>query len=223
LSKTQVPPQPRLAPTTHDAGKEALRAFISYSHSDAKAVQHLLRHVSPNVSHELRVSFDSDHAVTAGSTWNDEIANAIAQSSIFILCMSAQYLNSRFLYYQELPAIRQRLNIGNSLIIPVILSPCAWWGFVGDIQVSPVRNGRVKPITEWTPQEKGYQAAADQIMEAIRFHLGLTVKTKGQTAAPRSFSARRLGPVTLPGPHRLSPDAIDRAVETLIRSPGKEE
>ena len=192
------------------------RGFVSYSRADREPVQRLLRHLSPVAQHEFGVSFWSDSSITAGSLWDHEIANAIAQADIFILCMTADYLASEYLYYREFPAIRKRLDASNGLILPVILKDCAWWGFVGDFQVAPVKNGRIVPISNWHPQENGFHAAAVQITDAIRTHIGLTV-TKNEMS-PTGIMRRtpRLVPVTPSGPHRVSPDDIDRAVRTVI-------
>ena len=179
------------------------RGFVSYSHEDRDAVEHLLRHLKPVASVELGISFWSDSAVTAGSRWADETAIAIERADVFIVCMSAAYLASKYVYYREFPAIKERRETAGALMIPVILKPCSWWGFVGDLQVAPVRDGRVLPISQWRPQYSGYHAAAEQIGAAMRVHLGLT---KAKPEMPPTERGRLPPPVesSAPsGPHRV--------------------
>jgi hypothetical protein len=197
-------------------GLPKTHGFVSYSYEDRDAVQQLLQHLKPVASFELGISLWSDSAVTAGSRWAEEIATAIERADVFILCMSAAYLASEYVYYQELPAIRERGETSCALILPVILKPCSWWGFVGDRQVAPTKHGRVVPISEWRPQYNGYHAAADQIGEAMRQYFGLA---KAKPEMPPTEHFRPSAPLesSAPsGPHRVSPDDIDRAVGKVI-------
>lgn len=196
--------------------KRAARGYVSYSYDDHEPVQRLLQHLLPRAQRELGVSFGDDRSITSGSHWDHEIAATIARADIFILCMTADYLGSKYLYYREFPAIRERHNASKALVIPVILRPCSWWGFVSDFRVAPTRNGRVKPISEWRPQENGYLAAVDQIIDAIRAHLGLPVTKDDVSPTEVIRRTPRLAPVTLPGPHRVSPEDIDRVVAAVV-------
>ncbi len=141
--------------------------YISYSHDDRKYAERLSRHLLPAVWEELGIDFWMDNSIAAGDRWDENISGVLAQANVFVVCMSANYLASEFIYNIELPTIRKRSRLSHGLIIPVILKPCSWWGFVDDLQVIPTRNGRVVPISDWRPQENGYHEAAVQVVRAV--------------------------------------------------------
>lgn len=178
-------------------------------------VHRLLSRLTPAVD-ALGISFWSDNAIGAGSHWDAEIEKQIGQTDIFLACMSAAYLGSRYLYYTEFPALMERGNSKDVLVIPVILTDCPWWGFVGDYQATPTRQGRVVPIANWRPREAGINAAALQIINAIRAYLGLDVVSDERLVRPIKHKASQSHPIMPSGPHRLSPDDIDRAVKAII-------
>jgi hypothetical protein len=201
---------------TASHGLSDLRGYISYSHEDLDMVRRLSSHLIPAARTELGIEFWTDASIKAGRLWSEEISDAIARANIFILCMSADYLASEFLYHVELPAIRQRSLSSDALIVPLIMRQCAWWGFVGDFQAVPTHNGRVLPIANWRPRENGYRQAAVEIMQAVRHHF---LVSAGQPVSAglkiKSGKPRAIQPAP-PGPHRVSPLDIDRAVETVI-------
>jgi hypothetical protein len=197
-------------------GAAGARAFVSYSHEDRKSVDPLLLALKPAAKRALGVSVWNDSEITAGIQWARETELAIQQADVVILCMSPAYLGSKYLYYQELPAIRERGDTSRALVVPVILQACAWWGFVGDFHVVPTRDGRVLPISEWPSPKAGYQAATVQIVDAIRTHFHSTV-TKDEILPPAGIRMTpRLGRAAPSGPHRLSPEEIDRAVGAVV-------
>lgn len=203
----------------HDAAGQGLSdayGFISYSHDDREYVQRLSRHLLPAARAELGIDFWLDDSITAGDRWNETMSDVLARANIFVLCMSANYLASEFIYNAELPTIKKRSRVSQGLMIPVILKSCSWWGFVGDLQVVPTRNERVLPISNWRPQEDGYHEATSQIIHAIRQHFVLTLTENERLEAKiRSKAPRRIQPAPR-GPHTVSPRDIDRAVKTVI-------
>ena len=189
-------------------GASGARGYMSYSHDDHEAVQRLSRHLIPSARAVLGIDFWTDAAVTAGGHWSKMVADALARANVFVLCMSANYLASEFLYNIEFPAIKARIETSGALAIPVILSPCSWWGFVGDYQAVPARGGRIVPISNWRPLEDGFREAATQVIHGIEHHLRPQVgKSELQ---PRPI------PPAPDGHHKIAPRDIDRAVEAVV-------
>jgi hypothetical protein len=179
-------------------------------------VRRLSLHLIPAARAELGVDFWTDASVTAGSSWTEMHGDIIPHASVFILCMSADYLASEFVYNAELPTIIKQSWSRGALVIPVILRPCAWWGFVGDLQVVPTNKGRVIPVSDWHPHEKGYFRAAFEIIQGIRSHLSLSAGQSEPSEPKTVFTGPRPIQPAPPGPHRVSPPDIDRAVKTVI-------
>jgi len=193
-----------------------VRGFISYSHKDQAPVQRLAMHLIPAARAEWGIDFWRDDSTTAGTLWSEVHAEAVAQASVFIVCMSANYLASQFIYNTELPTIKKQSRVRGALIIPVILAPCSWWGFVDDLQVVPKNKGHVSPISNWHPHERGYAQATVEVIQGIRRYLADLKQQSKQSVARGEVRVTRHIQAPAPGIHRVPPRDIDRAVKTVI-------
>lgn len=196
-------------------GLSGVYGFISHSHHDRDYVHRFCQHLLP-AAQELGVDFWVDDSIAAGERWNAEMSKVMAGANVFVLCMSVDYLASEFVYNTEIPTIRKRCVSSGGLIVPVILKRCSWWGFVGDIQAAPTRNGRVLPISDWRPRDNGFHEAALRVIDAILHHFADKGIRTEQPEAEIAGTTRRVIQPSPPGPHRLSPSEIDRAVKTVI-------
>ncbi len=195
----------------HNTGRRPLHGFVSYAHEDRHMVNRLRTHLTQTTREGLVDAFRSDESLAAGDVWSEHLANQIAGADLFLICLSAAYIASEFRDRFETPRIRHREDEVNALIIPVVLRDCAWWGFADNLQVVPTVRGHIRPISAWKPAESGYAQAAAQIHAAIKVHMGLV---------PRPVAPPHI-PVKTPklsydGPHRLSDEAIDRAVRGVF-------
>ncbi len=176
-------------------------------------VDKLLMHLRP-----VKEKFDLDifqvNGINPGSTWDSQIMNAIAAADVFILCLSPAFLASQYTYYVELPAIRRRANEAGAIVVPVLLEACAWWGWMGDWQVSPMRGHKPVPVADWKSTDAGIRAAVSDIRHAIAVHLGLEQPTPIPT---RPIPVPREALDAL-GPGKLSPSAIQAAVAADLAS-----
>lgn len=190
--------------------------FVSYSHEDRKMVEQLQKHLAPIARFGLLSDLWLDHSLATGDTWSAEIAGRIDSSDIFVICLSAHYIASEYIYSVELRAILRRYEAVHGLILPVVLRPCSWWGFVEDFQAVPIWHGRIRPISMWKPVELGYRTAAEQIRAALERHFGLTTTTETLPDPPPLRKSPPWPTLSYQGPDRLSDDAIDRAVQSVL-------
>ena len=144
-----------------------MKGFISYAHADQAMFQVFHTHLK-GIERVLDVRFWADTSIGGGAHWNDEIAQAIAESDIFILLLSPDWLASDYIEKHEEPAIRARYNPKTGLICPVILRRCDWTDIVPDLQGIPTHGRKVVPIDDWRPKEHGYDAARAEIKAEIR-------------------------------------------------------
>jgi NB-ARC domain/TIR domain len=95
--------------------------FVSYSHHDAQWVQRLTVLLKPLVRRKrLRLWADTD--IRVGDEWHPDILRAIERSSVALLLVSADFLDSDFIMEQELPAlITQGVRLA-----PVLVGDCFW-------------------------------------------------------------------------------------------------
>ena len=101
------------------------KAFISYSHNDHRFLAELQMHLGYFVR-EGRIDFWDDTKVTPGSQWREEIKAAIDSARVAILLVSADFLNSDFLFKDELPPLLTAAEDEGAAIWPVIIRPCAF-------------------------------------------------------------------------------------------------
>jgi hypothetical protein len=117
-------------------------------------------------SNELHVW--SDDQLGAGSDWRAEIESGLAEASIAILLISANFLTSTFVRRTEVPALLERHRREGLVIIPLIAKACAWRDveWLAQLQVRPA-DGR--PV--WRPNgdsEGALATVASEIADRIR-------------------------------------------------------
>ena len=97
------------------------KVFISYSHKDEKWMDEFLKHLHPYMlKDEFEIWSDSD--IYPGEDWEQAIERSLHSSDVFVLLISADYLNSDFIKNSEIPSILDISKKKNTIIIPVILS-----------------------------------------------------------------------------------------------------
>jgi hypothetical protein len=110
--------------------------FISYSRRDQEFVTRLAADLDARVA---GVWFDQS-AIQAGEKWHDEILEGIRDCKAFILVLSPDAIESRYVREE----VNKALELGKT-IFPVIYRPAKWTGefesLVRDIQTLDLRSG----------------------------------------------------------------------------------
>jgi TIR domain-containing protein len=99
------------------------KAFISYSHRDARHLERLHVHLAYYIRNGLVDAWD-DTKILPGTAWREELYKAILSAKVAILLVSADFLASRFIAENELPPLLVAAQTDGAIILPVILSPC---------------------------------------------------------------------------------------------------
>ncbi len=104
---------------TADGGWDGI--FVSYSHHDAVWAQRFEKVLKPLVrSRRLRLWVDTD--IRVGNRWHPEIIRAIGRSSVALLLVSVDFLDSDFIMDEELPTL-----IGQGVrLASVLVGDCLW-------------------------------------------------------------------------------------------------
>jgi hypothetical protein len=149
-----------------------MNGFVSYAHDDAREFSALRRHLKA-LKRGFSLALWTDHKIAAGTVWEAAIADAIADAQVFVLLLSPSFIESDYVFEKELPAIRDRRKSGGALVLPVVVKRCQWQWIVGQLQAVPMTDeGRLRPITEWKPQDHGCDRATHQMAAAIAKHFG---------------------------------------------------
>jgi TIR domain len=151
------------------------KGFISYAHDDYAAFNELKTQLRA-IERAFKIEFWADKRISAGNYWSDKIADAIEAAQIHILMFSPAFIGSDYIFEHELPAIGRKLTKGD-LVLPVVISRCAWAAFIGVLQAVPADpRGRLLPVFDWRPRRNGYDAAREQIWSSLATQFGAPPK-----------------------------------------------
>ena len=121
------------------------RIFIAYSRKDLAQLEQLRT--------QLRVLERRDHChifydgvIQPGEKWEPRIKDELHRADIFVLLVTAEFLDSDYVNDIELPTILQREQDGTAKVFPVILRQCLWqYSELGDFQAVLFQD---RPIEE---------------------------------------------------------------------------
>lgn len=148
--------------------KMANSAFISYSHTDEKALERLHKHLAM-LRRDGDLSTWSDHKLLPGSKLGGDINLNLEKSAIFLALLSPDYLDSNYCYEKEFQHALKLAEAGRLRIVPVILEPCDWLASPFSEFMALPKDG--KPISEWTNQNNAYLDVVTglrRLLEAMR-------------------------------------------------------
>jgi TIR domain len=118
--KASVLPESAQSATAISGGRG--KVFVSYSHRDRKWLDRLLVHLKP-LERAGYLDVWEDSRIAPGTTWKEEIDNALRASQIAVLLISADFLASDFIADNEVPQLLLNAHERGTIIMPVIVSP----------------------------------------------------------------------------------------------------
>lgn len=170
-----------------------MKAFISYSHRDAAALERLHAHLAILRREQLIESW-FDREILAGAELNQAIAQQMEASNLFLLLVSPDFLNSSYCYDVEMKSALEKHESGEARVVPIIVEPCDWTATpLGRLKAVP-KDG--KPIAEWTNANTAYLDIVQELRRIAQADVQSPTKSR-QSAAPNlsasqeSPSARR--------------------------------
>jgi CheY-like chemotaxis protein len=115
--------------------------FISYSRLDEAEKDKLVSHLEVLQGTGL-FSLWSEDCIGVGKNWQMEMAQAIAETKVAVLLVSANFLNSQLVLRREIPELLRRHHAEELIVIPVIARACAWKAidWLRELSVRP-KNG----------------------------------------------------------------------------------
>jgi hypothetical protein len=144
------------------------RIFVSYSHRDAEWLQQLQAHLKPFERAGLIDRWDDTH-LQPGDPWEEKIQEALASARVAVLLVSPHFLASDFIMDRELPPLLEAARRGETLLLPVVLSPCRYWA-VPQLSAYQAVNDPARPLVDCGPgdRERVWVRLAETIESALR-------------------------------------------------------
>lgn len=101
------------------------RIFIAYSRQDLPQLEQLRTQLRVLERREFCHIF-YDGVIQAGEKWEPRIKEELHRADIYLLLVTAEFLDSNYVNDIELPTILQREREGTARVLPVILRQCLW-------------------------------------------------------------------------------------------------
>lgn len=102
-----------------------MRAFISYSHKDADLLTKLHEHLSALRRQGMIVTW-TDREISAGGLIDAEVGDALEQADLYLLLVSAAFIESNYCFEREFARALERQKAGVARIVPIIARECDW-------------------------------------------------------------------------------------------------
>ena len=99
--------------------------FICYAHEDEAFKNALTRHLAGLKRCGLIDPWD-DRCIEGGDEWRTDIEIAIDGCQLAVLLVSSAFIDSDFIYSDELGRLLERHRRDGIRLLPIIVKPCAW-------------------------------------------------------------------------------------------------
>jgi nucleoside phosphorylase len=174
--------QLRFSTLAKEAGKVATlvrrKVFISYSHKDTRWLNRLRIHLKP-IEREGIIDLWDDTKIAAGVQWKGAIFEALETSKVAVLLISPDFLASDFIAEHELPTLLTQAASGETVVIPIIVSPCLFQETA--LSTFQAVNSPKKPLSTLSTPER--EQVLVNVAEAIIQHLAGVDRNKAEKEA----------------------------------------
>lgn len=137
--------------------------FFSYSHKDETLRDQLETQLAA-LKRQRVIATWHDREIGAGEEFDKVIDGHINAAEIILLLVSPDFLASDYCYEREMLRAMERHELGEAVVIPVILRACDWQGTpFGKLQAAPT-DGR--PVTQWPDRDQAFLEVARAIRGA---------------------------------------------------------
>ena len=145
-----------------------VRIFISYSHKDSAHKDKLEKQLTRFMAG--RGEIWQDLLINAGDIWKEEIWIALHQSDLVLFLMSADAIDSGFIFEVELKKTYKRHEKGEVVFIPIFLRDCKWQEIndLARFQVIPRDNKPMIHNTLWASEDEPFKIVADEIIRTVK-------------------------------------------------------
>lgn len=145
------------------------RLFVSYSHKDRKYFEELASHLAI-LERQGVIGHWHEKVIAPGEVWDAAISAQIEEADIILALVSADWLASAYVSDMELTKALERSNVGQAVIIPVIIRACDWTqSQLGLFHALPYDGKPIASMTNpdeaWLQVVKGIQSAAEQLYQ----------------------------------------------------------
>lgn len=137
---------------------------FSYAHADEALRNELEKHLSP-LKRMGRISTWHDRRIVPGEEFAGQIDHHFAAANIILLLVSSDFIASDYCYQIEMKNALERHELGEAVVIPVILRPCAWHQLPFGKLLAATVDG--KPIVQFPSYDDGFVQVVEAVSRAL--------------------------------------------------------
>lgn len=141
------------------------KLVFSYSHVDETLRNELEKHLSP-LRRQGLIEAWHDRRIVAGQEFDKEIGRHFEEADLVLLLVSPDFINSDYCYDVEMTRAVERHNIGQAIVIPVILRLCHWHDLPFGKLLAATPDG--KPVTQYLSLDEGFFHVVSAVKEALK-------------------------------------------------------
>src|SRR5581483_6686187 len=148
---------------------QTVSIFYSYSHLDESLRNELSKHLS-SLRRNCWIREWHDRLILPGDNWANLISLHLECADIILLLLSADFLNSDYIWNVEYRRAMQRHEAGDARVLGVLLRPVVLEPLpIKDLQLLPKD---AKPVTEWPNPDSAFKNIGEGILKVV-----LTLRT----------------------------------------------
>jgi CheY-like chemotaxis protein len=138
--------------------------FYSYAHEDEALRDELNKHLKIMERRGVIRSWH-DRKIVAGDGWEGEIDSNLSAADLILLLISADFVNSDYIWSKELAGALQRHERGEASVVPVMLRAV-------DIEEAPFAQlqglpSDLRPVTSWPNRDEAWTDVAKGIRRTV--------------------------------------------------------
>ncbi len=141
-----------------------IQVFYSYAHKDEIFRRELEKHLS-NLRQQGFIQAWHDRMIVAGSDWAFDIDTHLNSSSLILLLISPDFMESDYCLSIEMTRAMELHKAGEAYVVPILLRPVDWEGApFAKLQVLPTG---ARPITVWEDLDQAFLNVSRGIRQVI--------------------------------------------------------
>ena len=211
--------------------KTPINIFVSYSSRDRELRELLVDGLKGHLTHRGDFEYQTwtDTQIDLGANWEDEINQALQQSNVALLLVSANFAASNFINKKELPEFFKKQKEEGALILPVLVRQYEFQYFESLSTLNffktyypeygfnkPIERNKLLPFDKLAENEQTTDAQlnnyfaklASYIHTAVTNHFGRTQTGAEQTGAEQTGAVQT--EIKIPNGKVSSPDSTIR-------------
>lgn len=148
-----------------------VEVFYSYAQRDEKWQMEIEKHLT-NLKRQNLIMGWNKREIGAGIDWKRESHTHLNTAHLIFLLISPDFLASEYCYSDEMTRAMERYEVGEAVVIPLLLRPVDYQGTLFEKLQGLPKNG--KPLSEWRNRDKALLEVGSGIRAAV-LHLNATL------------------------------------------------